>query len=200
MKLTADNIKFIDSYLTNSGIKYIDIRMEMTDHIATALEGMDGLFYDNFKKYMAANKSQFLSTNRKFANAAINTSVKNIGKEMLGRWFLVPLATMFGGLYFFKPDMVTFDDYSQLTYVAIFLSFIIYYTAARGSKRNLFSVADKVLISGWVVIYFGFNIIIHMRIEDDYKLFIYAFLISFTIAVVSAFYKMIRKYKLQYNE
>lgn len=199
MKLTAENIKFIDSYLTNSGIRYIDIRMEMTDHIATALEGMDGMFYDNFKKYMAANKGQFLSTNRKFANAAIGTALRSIGKEMLGPWFLVPLLLMFGGLYFFKPDTVTFDDYSQATYLAIFLSFIIYYTVARGAKRNLFSVADKVLISGWVVIYFGFNIIIHMRIEDDYKLFIYAFLISFTIAVVSGFHKLILKYKAQYN-
>ena len=34
MKLTAENIKFIDNYLKNSEVIYYDIRMEMLDHVA----------------------------------------------------------------------------------------------------------------------------------------------------------------------
>lgn len=199
MKLTADNIKFIDSYLTNSGIKYIDIRMEMTDHIATALEGMDGMFYDNFKKYMAANKSQFLSTNRKFANAAIGTALRSIGKEMLGPWFLVPLLLMFGVFYFTGPMDEEFTLWAQLVNTACFCLFIAYYVGVKGSKRNLFSVTDKVMLTGWLVIYIGYSVLTYRRLADNYKLAGYAVLIAFTVGVLRAFYKVIKKYKVQYN-
>lgn len=57
MKLTDKEIRFIDTYLNNSGIVYEDIRFEMTDHVATAMEAMEGDFYENFREYMIANKA-----------------------------------------------------------------------------------------------------------------------------------------------
>lgn len=38
MKLTKENIQFIDNYLIKNEVKYWDIRMEMTDHIASDIE------------------------------------------------------------------------------------------------------------------------------------------------------------------
>ena len=38
MSLSSENIKFIDNYLKNSEVIYYDIRMEMLDHVATAVE------------------------------------------------------------------------------------------------------------------------------------------------------------------
>ena len=64
MKLTTENIKFIDNYLKNSEVIYYDIRMEMLDHVATAVEqkmeaeNLD--FYDAFKNYMVVNKKEIL--------------------------------------------------------------------------------------------------------------------------------------------
>ena len=58
--LTSQNIKFIDNYLKNSEVIYYDIRMEMLDHVATAVEqkmqteNLD--FYDAFKSYMVVNQ------------------------------------------------------------------------------------------------------------------------------------------------
>ena len=37
-KLTKENIQFIDNYLKNSDVIFDDIRMEMVDHVATAVE------------------------------------------------------------------------------------------------------------------------------------------------------------------
>ena len=37
-KLTKENIRFIDTYLLNSSVYYKDIREEMIDHVATAVE------------------------------------------------------------------------------------------------------------------------------------------------------------------
>lgn len=69
MKLTPQNIQFIDNYLTNSEVIYYDIRMEMLDHVATAVEqkmeaeNLD--FYDSFKSYMVLNKKDLMKQNEK---------------------------------------------------------------------------------------------------------------------------------------
>lgn len=68
MKLTSENIDFIDNYLKNSEVIYYDIRMEMLDHIATAIEqkmNSEQLdFYDAFKSYMLLNKKEILKGNK----------------------------------------------------------------------------------------------------------------------------------------
>ena len=68
MKLTAENIKFIDNYLKNSEVIYYDIRMEMLDHVATAveqkMEAENSDFYDAFKSYMVVNKKEILKGNK----------------------------------------------------------------------------------------------------------------------------------------
>ena len=69
MSLSSENIKFIDNYLKNSEVIYYDIRMEMLDHVATAVEqkmeaeNLD--FYDAFKSYMVLNKKEVLKSNPK---------------------------------------------------------------------------------------------------------------------------------------
>ena len=68
MKLTTENIQFIDNYLKNSEVIYYDIRMEMLDHVATAVEqkmqGENLEFYDAFKSYMVLNKKESLKGNK----------------------------------------------------------------------------------------------------------------------------------------
>ena len=41
MKLSKDQIKYIDDYLKDNGIKYWDIRLELIDHLASKLEKQD---------------------------------------------------------------------------------------------------------------------------------------------------------------
>ena len=38
MKLTKEDIKIIDNYLKEKNIKYLDIRAELLDHLATEFE------------------------------------------------------------------------------------------------------------------------------------------------------------------
>jgi hypothetical protein len=56
MRLTKQQIQFIDTYLINSEVIYVDIRLEMLDHIALAVEEKMEVenqdFYDAFKDYM----------------------------------------------------------------------------------------------------------------------------------------------------
>ena len=54
--LNQEQIKFIDHYLQVSKVRYVDVRSELTDHIATAVElkmqdeALD--FYEAFKNYI----------------------------------------------------------------------------------------------------------------------------------------------------
>ncbi len=78
MKLTVEELTFIDTYLQKSEVRFKDIRIELTDHIAEAvkakMEDQNQSFYDAFKDYMAVNKKDlidqksFSKTARRFAS------------------------------------------------------------------------------------------------------------------------------------
>ena len=68
MKLSKHEIQFIDNYLQKHDVIFVDIKAEMIDHIATAVEdkmaneGID--FYDAFKSYMITNRKAILKNNK----------------------------------------------------------------------------------------------------------------------------------------
>lgn len=64
MKLTVENSKFIDQYLKKSDVIFDDLRLELVDHVASAvsikMEEEYAGFYDAFKNYMIENKKSIL--------------------------------------------------------------------------------------------------------------------------------------------
>ncbi len=68
MKISKENIQSIDNYLKHEGFVYVDIRMEMVDHVANAVEEkmeVENLnFYDAFKSYMISNKKEIMKQNK----------------------------------------------------------------------------------------------------------------------------------------
>ena len=85
MRLAANEIAFINNYLKNSGVEYMDIRYEMTDHVATALEDKEGDFYDNFKEYMVKHKEQLLESSKKFSRIARDKAITQLFVNMVSR-------------------------------------------------------------------------------------------------------------------
>jgi hypothetical protein len=76
MKLSKEEIRFIDTYLEKSDVIFVDLRAELTDHIATGVEEkmyherID--FYDAFKEYMIKNKKELLKSNNKITTHYFN--------------------------------------------------------------------------------------------------------------------------------
>lgn len=64
MNLTKEQTQFIDQYLKKSEVVFDDLRIELLDHVASAVcfkmvdENLD--FYDAFKYYMVENKKSIL--------------------------------------------------------------------------------------------------------------------------------------------
>lgn len=126
MKLTAENIKFIDNYLKNSEVIYYDIRMEMLDHVATAVEqkmqseNLD--FYDAFKSYMVVNKKEILKGNKLWSGFS-----KDIILNFL-KFLLKPIMILIGvSIYVFYKNVDVSSCFSEsFTIRDFFVVFLIF--------------------------------------------------------------------------
>lgn len=99
MKITLQNIDCIDARLIKMGVAYIDIRAELTDHIATALESKEGNFETVFEDYMTQNKKQLKRMNHKmFFNSFVGSHVQ-ILKAMVKPVFMVAFVVLFAVAY-----------------------------------------------------------------------------------------------------
>ena len=77
MQLSLENTKFIDQYLKKSEVVFDDLRLELVDHIASAIsfkmEEEQVGFYDAFKNYMVENKKSLLKAG--MANHTFNFKI-----------------------------------------------------------------------------------------------------------------------------
>ena len=105
MKITKDQIHFIDTYLIKNEVIYVDIRLEMLDHIALAVEQkmeVDNLdFYDAFKDFMVYHKKEILRNNKTIRGSYWDAVRK------FSLFLLKPYMLVFGGvLFLFFKDLV----------------------------------------------------------------------------------------------
>ena len=203
MKLAKDQIRFIDTYLKNSGVKYLDIRHEMTDHVATALEVMDGDFDENFRQYMLANKKNLLESNRQFSRVAGQSAMQLIAGNLMRPRFLVMAFVLFCLIYslseVFTPQIITEGLRGAQTLAMI--AFITHYKYSGGYRHLKFSIIDKVF---GIVAVFIYCVILFIRpdewLDNPWPLILYHSLFSaFFIEILFTFRHLVRKYKLQYG-
>jgi hypothetical protein len=99
-KLTVAQIQFIDSRLKMAGINFVDIRYEMTDHIASELENLEGDFYDNLRYYIAKHKIEITGQNRAYRKIARIKAARFFCKVLLRPIVLIPTIALFFILQF----------------------------------------------------------------------------------------------------
>ena len=101
MKLSKENLVFIDTYLLNSNVVHTDVRLELTDHIASAIEqelteNTTTTFYQVFKQYMVENKKILLGNAKKFANASFKKTCSLFLSHFISFKNIVLLVFLFG--------------------------------------------------------------------------------------------------------
>ena len=151
MKLTKEDIQFIDTYLENSDVVFADIRMEMVDHVASDIEermaaGDTRGFYNVFKSYMVENKAQLLKDNKQFLKSADkkiwNTFIKELKNPITPLLYLA----LYIGYYFLYQNSSVEIFRSSLSIVPLvgFTGFILTYVVYQGIKDNKrFSVVER---------------------------------------------------------
>ena len=83
MKLTKDNISLLEKTLINKhGVIYLDIRIEIMDHLANELEQLDGDFEEVFPNFIESKKEFIhkinISLNQQSSRTGIKLLLKNI--------------------------------------------------------------------------------------------------------------------------
>ncbi len=203
MKLNEQQIRFIDTYLKNSGVEYVDIRCEMTDHVASALESQEGDFEANFKRYMLQHKKGLLASNRKFRWQAGRKAALLLFGNLVRPRFLAILATIFLATYFmiqiFPPEEVM-DSYFACFVIFIAILFL-YNWYLRLSGRSRFSVLNYVLAIAYTIVYIAVFVVRGDRYLSTEVLLVsyYAGFSAFIIEVFFTYKQLMAKYKTQYG-
>lgn len=197
MKLTAEQIQFIDTYLKNSGVEYVDIRFEMTDHVATALEEEEGDFMEHFKRYMIYHKRNLLSGNRRFKQLAVKRATAELCKTLYGFWVLPALLILVFGTHYFFADINLSD---AACYLRI-LFFAAYFTGMAVSyNKGKYSVTSKLYgVCGLVLYYAGMIVAPERLIPNLWVVFtIYSVIILMGCALSITAIRLHKHYKTRY--
>ncbi|MFT5754625.1 MAG: hypothetical protein ACI9FW_000097 [Flavobacterium sp.] len=140
MKITKENIQFIDNYLKRNDVIYFDIRMEILDHAISGIENEMETnnigFYDAFKIYMPVHKKQLLKDNNTFSLKAVIPFIKSLKKNynLLVGLFTILLC------YFFRDNS---NQLNSIFWFLIFLYFLMSTSLYFLNARKRYFVLEK---------------------------------------------------------
>lgn len=199
--LTKEQIQFTNRYLEQSGIKYMDIRHEMTDHVISALEHREGDFYENFRLYMVQHKQELIQSNRYFKKQALKRALGILKKNIFKPAFWIIALIIFCIVYIAKQYISTeieVLDNLEMAGIIVPLSLNLYFIYYWMFKKEVHSVLMKLLL----FMYFGafiFRIPI-INYNTDFLIGYYALYISFYILLIQSVWQLNQQYKLRYND
>lgn len=205
-KLTIEQINAIDKALWDIEIRFLDIRIEMTDHAATAIEGMEGNFNANLRKYIFENKKELKKNYSQFRTNASVKAVKLLFWNMFSFRFLLILAGVYI-LLFADYKYEGLEEASSTFFVLMVMAMPIFwiYIGYKNftQQKKLFSTAERLFpsISGigyllCIPLYFQVE---KLEISDELKLLYNAFVISFLIMIALTYRFLTRFYKSRYQ-
>lgn len=206
MKLTETQIQGIDTYLKNSEIEFVDVRMEMLDHVASEVEykmvteKLD--FYDAFKNYMVVNKKQLQKQNKQFTKT---TDIKVL--KAISKFLIKPTSLLVFGLSFFALKLASnhIDLLPILRFAPIAILFsmsIYYYFITHFRKKERYSGLERI---GIILIFFTqliqifFNPTYEINPFEGYQTINFV-VISFLVVIALGFMVTLLKLKKEYTE
>ncbi len=158
-KLTKEDIQFIDRYLSNSGIHYEDVKIELIDHVASAIEcrmnnGDERTFYYVFKEYMIENKALLEKQGKPYQWKTLKSVLKMFISNLFSIKSLIGGLLLFIGLWFFNNFL-----YEKYTFTALSISwtlFIISIIPFVKLRKKKYSFIGNLLLFDALLYYLGF--------------------------------------------
>lgn len=210
--LDKEDIVFIENYLEHSDISYADIRMEMTDHVASEIEvlmsAQNSNFYDTFKTYMMTNKATLLDANKQFIKAADQALLKKLWIELIR----IPTLLLCGTLLFLVYNVLLSievdalkDVISSLPILSMVPCCIVYVLALNIYKLPRFSGVERL---GFLYV-MSFQIInimstfpkFFVQSKDDFLMVsvIFTLVITLNILLIKITFQTIQEYRHGYK-
>lgn len=202
-KLTNEQIQKIDVALAKIGIGYADIRIELTDHIASELENTHGDFEDKLQAYILDNRKAIRKLNFKFMAMASRKAYRVLGSHLFGWRSLVLAAAIITSSYFLDT-VIERDNLSMILFfgvsivsginglpqaIAAFKKKPSYSTGSGFSIINLLSFYPAIFMMSW-----------QRDMENALPMIVfYAAIITITVAMYRANRKLLAQIRLRYN-
>ncbi|MDB2606419.1 hypothetical protein N9Y48_01435 [Zobellia sp.] len=171
MSLTKENIQFIDNYLKNTDIQYIDVRMELLDHVATAVENdmreNNRTFYYAFKEYMVFNKKQLEKDYERLRKDLQKKSFGILGRKMITPPFLVLFVVLFGLLYYWGQIFNFAFPYPHVIWGSYLLTAFTFFVSTLPKRYNRLSSLEMLvwpIFFGMYLVNFFVNFSYHQEV------------------------------------
>lgn len=163
-KLSTIKISWIDDHLYNMGVKYMDIRYEMVDHIASELEQQEGDFNENLEEYFIMHSNEILKQNKRARRTATLKAIKLYFKTMVMP-SVVLAAIIMGALSYFASFLVENEDLYISGLYALLVMLIPLFWVSRGN-RDISVLRPMVLINSFLYLLYQGSNIFYYRIDD----------------------------------
>ncbi|WP_293892545.1 hypothetical protein [Flavobacterium sp.] len=199
MKLSSKEIKFIDTYLENSDVIFVDLRAEMTDHIATGVEEkmehekID--FYDAFKEYMIKNKRELLKSNNKMTGHYLN-SIIQFSKTFYKPYNIILGLLIIIGYRYFNEDSILMTLHHALFLTIIgfsVLQLIIHFMILK--KRYFYLEKTSIIL---LAIYY-FDLVLNGFSKDFFgNYFTVGTTLFLYVAFIIHYFVTVKKFRIQH--
>ncbi|KGO92689.1 hypothetical protein [Flavobacterium subsaxonicum] len=193
-KLTTQQIQFIDGQLKKAGIYFVDIRCEITDHIASELETLDGDFYDNLSEYLATHKKEITSQNRSYRKIARTKAARFFCKVLFKPVVLLPTLALFFILQYAVATVFTDEMDILKLFWGVVLTWAVVQLLLFGTKMRFSGM--EMISKGFVLLY-NLHLIILLILDsltDDTNLtaasYWFALIVSLFPAYTIALYQL----------
>ncbi len=211
--LAAEDIQFIDTYLINSGVHFIDIRVEMIDHIATDIEDTLQVksvgFYEAFKNYMLLHKKALLKENQNmYRHMAARKVLKCFIATLLSYHTLFVFGLLFFGLSAIDKALDENQFVSVLNVIPMYSVGIvsIVYGVMAWNVRQRYSVFE-VLGLCFLGMHFAFNVVFKIHVVTVFGIANQFLAAKLAISVVGLLlvllirvaFQLKRRYQLQFE-
>jgi hypothetical protein len=203
MKLTPENIKHIDNTLIKDRINYIDLRIEIIDHISSELEILEGDFEVVFPKFYEEKKS-FI---RQMFVSHMKLDYKKGYKQLLNKLF----SLSFFFLFLMINAIIIFLNHTKnkefvLEYLDIIpiilptpITIIMLYNFLL-SKNNSTDLTSLVGITNLIIVSYVFGGIYIIR-EIDTLLWIpiFSFYLTINLSYYFFYFSSKKRHEKKYN-
>ena len=185
MKLTKDNISLLEKTLIKKqGVIYLDLRLEIMDHLATELEQLEGDFEEIFPNFIESKKEfikkTYISLNRQSSRTGAKLLLKNIFSIKFILCFIVmtlcisKLVDIKGKVWFLENfDVLPIILPAPITFLFLFKMFSI--------KRKSFTGSIFGIINSANLSYIFLFIHLVRKADNFYWIPIFSFFISLSI-------------------
>ncbi len=199
--LTPEQIKFIDTYLKKSGVEFLDVRVEMIDHVASAIE--ENLeedrarnFYEVFKTYMIKNKKSLLKSANSVKWSVDRKVLLSIRKEL----YSIPVLLIGGGIMttLVNIDIAQLEKnlWFQISCAAgIFTAYLI--PVVLYIKQKI-SFLNRLSMYAYLINYLFFLLLSNVEIPADWLGVFYGLLVWVNLGILLTAFKMSAYYKKQF--